>query len=119
MESLSLKENKENQNSNKENASTNANKKLISPKEYLNEKTTTKAKLNSKQTEAGSKPKSKEPKSKSKSKKHWKLNDFDIGKPLGRGKFGCVYLAREKKNKYICALKVVCACVCVCVCVCV
>jgi hypothetical protein len=24
------------------------------------------------------------------------LNDFDIGKPLGRGKFGHVYLAREK-----------------------
>ena len=22
----------------------------------------------------------------------WKLSDFDIGKPLGRGKFGCVYL---------------------------
>jgi len=36
----------------------------------------------------------------------WKLSDFDIGKPLGRGKFGCVYLAREKRTKYICALKV-------------
>lgn len=34
------------------------------------------------------------------------LSDFDIGKPLGRGKFGCVYLAREKKSKFICALKV-------------
>jgi len=39
-------------------------------------------------------------------KRPWKLADFDIGKPLGRGKFGCVYLAREKKTKYICALKV-------------
>ncbi|XP_042396581.1 lysine histidine transporter-like 8 [Zingiber officinale] len=29
--------------------------------------------------------------------KRWTLNDFDIGKPLGRGKFGHVYLAREKK----------------------
>lgn len=39
-------------------------------------------------------------------KNRWKLSDFDIGKPLGRGKFGCVYLAREKNTKYICALKV-------------
>ena len=29
--------------------------------------------------------------------KRWTLNDFDIGKPLGRGKFGHVYLAREKR----------------------
>ena len=34
------------------------------------------------------------------------LSDFDIGKPLGRGKFGNVYLAREKNSKYIVALKV-------------
>jgi aurora kinase len=39
-------------------------------------------------------------------KKEWKLADFDIGKPLGRGKFGNVYLAREKNSKYIVALKV-------------
>lgn len=38
--------------------------------------------------------------------KHWQLADFDIGKPLGRGKFGNVYLAREKQSKYIVALKV-------------
>jgi len=38
--------------------------------------------------------------------KQWTLNDFEIGKPLGRGKFGTVYLAREKKTKYIVALKV-------------
>lgn len=44
-------------------------------------------------------------KSKSKKKK-WRLSDFDIGKPLGRGKFGCVYLARERSAKYIVALKV-------------
>lgn len=31
---------------------------------------------------------------------------FDIGKPLGKGKFGRVYLAREKSTGYICALKV-------------
>ncbi|XP_073233742.1 aurora kinase C-like [Porites lutea] len=36
----------------------------------------------------------------------WCLDDFDIGKPLGKGKFGNVYLAREKKSKYIVALKV-------------
>ena len=34
------------------------------------------------------------------------MNDFDIGRPLGKGKFGNVYLAREKKSKYIVALKV-------------
>eukprot|EP00794_Sanderia_malayensis_P019128 gene19129-21045_t len=38
--------------------------------------------------------------------KRWSLDDFDIGKPLGRGKFGRVYLAREKKSKFIVALKV-------------
>ena len=66
-------------------------------------------------------------------KKRWRLEDFDIGKPLGRGeslftnviawmdtcipnlvspfagKFGSVYLAREKKSKFVVALKV---CVC-------
>lgn len=34
------------------------------------------------------------------------LNDFEIGKPLGKGKFGRVYLAREKSTGFICALKV-------------
>lgn len=38
--------------------------------------------------------------------KTWTLNDFDIGKPLGKGKFGNVYLAREKASKFIVALKV-------------
>ncbi|KAG6524457.1 hypothetical protein ZIOFF_014366 [Zingiber officinale] len=38
--------------------------------------------------------------------KRWTLNDFDIGKPLGRGKFDYVYLAREKKSNHIVALKV-------------
>lgn len=41
-----------------------------------------------------------------KQKKVWTLSDFDIGKPLGKGKFGNVYLAREKKTKFIVALKV-------------
>eukprot|EP00727_Mastigamoeba_balamuthi_P002503 m51a1_g1225 putative aurora kinase a (328) ;mRNA; f:512704-514080 len=34
------------------------------------------------------------------------VNDFDIGLSLGHGKFGSVYLAREKKSKYVVALKV-------------
>lgn len=29
--------------------------------------------------------------------KQWSLDDFEIGKPLGKGKFGRVYLAREVK----------------------
>jgi hypothetical protein len=37
----------------------------------------------------------------------WNLNDFEIGKPLGRGKFGRVYLARERHNEYIVAIKVI------------
>lgn len=36
----------------------------------------------------------------------WQLTDFDIGKRLGKGKFGEVFLAREKNSKFICALKV-------------
>mmetsp|Transcript_456 Transcript_456/g.1286 ORF Transcript_456/g.1286 Transcript_456/m.1286 type:complete len:324 (+) Transcript_456:65-1036(+) len=36
----------------------------------------------------------------------WSLKDFEIGKPLGKGKFGSVYLAREKRSKYIVAIKV-------------
>ena len=37
---------------------------------------------------------------------HWLIDDFEIGKPLGKGKFGNVFLAREKKSRYIVALKV-------------
>eukprot|EP00882_Tetradesmus_deserticola_P014665 GHRQ01015603.1.p2 GENE.GHRQ01015603.1~~GHRQ01015603.1.p2 ORF type:complete len:177 (+),score=45.24 GHRQ01015603.1:226-756(+) len=44
--------------------------------------------------------------SSSKQQQTWQLSDFDIGRPLGRGKFGNVYLAREKKSQYIVALKV-------------
>jgi serine/threonine protein kinase len=38
--------------------------------------------------------------------KRWSITDFEIGRPLGRGKFGHVYLAREKESKYIVALKI-------------
>ncbi|KRX02366.1 Protein kinase-like domain [Pseudocohnilembus persalinus] len=36
----------------------------------------------------------------------WSINDFQIARPLGKGQFGKVYLAREKKSQYIVALKV-------------
>ena len=42
----------------------------------------------------------------SKQGKRWSVYDFEIGKPLGHGKFGNVYLAREKQSKYVVALKV-------------
>lgn len=35
----------------------------------------------------------------------WSLDNFELGKRLGRGKFGRVYMAREKKTGYIVALK--------------
>ncbi|XP_020822492.1 aurora kinase B isoform X1 [Phascolarctos cinereus] len=35
-----------------------------------------------------------------------KIDDFEIGRPLGKGKFGNVYLAREKNSQFIVALKV-------------
>lgn len=41
-----------------------------------------------------------------KAKAKWTLDNFEIGRPLGKGKFGNVYLAREKKSKFVVALKV-------------
>lgn len=38
--------------------------------------------------------------------KFWQLDDFEIGRPLGKGKFGNVYLAREKSSHMVLALKV-------------
>lgn len=38
--------------------------------------------------------------------KKWVLTDFDIGRPLGKGKFGNVYLARHKDTSFIIAMKV-------------
>ncbi|EME43765.1 hypothetical protein DOTSEDRAFT_171608 [Dothistroma septosporum NZE10] len=38
--------------------------------------------------------------------KQWHLGMFEIGKPLGKGKFGRVYLARERSSGFVCALKV-------------
>jgi aurora kinase, other len=38
--------------------------------------------------------------------KKFHLGMFEIGKPLGKGKFGRVYLARERSSGFVCALKV-------------
>ncbi|KAH7121233.1 serine/threonine-protein kinase-like protein [Dendryphion nanum] len=38
--------------------------------------------------------------------KQWHLGMFEIGKPLGKGKFGRVYLAKERNSGFVCALKV-------------
>lgn len=38
--------------------------------------------------------------------KQFHLGMFEIGRPLGKGKFGRVYLARERTTGFICALKV-------------
>ncbi|XP_028853944.1 aurora kinase A [Denticeps clupeoides] len=39
-------------------------------------------------------------------KKRWSLDNFEIGRALGKGKFGNVYLARERQTMFILALKV-------------
>lgn len=36
----------------------------------------------------------------------WSTKDFELGAPLGRGKFGRVYLAREKQTKFMVAMKI-------------
>ena len=38
--------------------------------------------------------------------KTFHLGMFEIGKPLGKGKFGRVYLAKERSTGFVCALKV-------------
>lgn len=45
-------------------------------------------------------------------RRQWVLDDFEIGRPLGKGKFGNVYLAREKKTHTVLALKVSCTVFC-------
>lgn len=40
------------------------------------------------------------------SERVWQYSDFEIGKPLGRGKFGNVYLAKELDSGKTVALKV-------------
>ncbi|CAL8088732.1 unnamed protein product [Calicophoron daubneyi] len=41
-------------------------------------------------------------------RRKWSLKDLDIGKKLGEGTFGSVYLAREKQSRFVIALKVLC-----------
>ncbi|KAK4871941.1 hypothetical protein RN001_016065 [Aquatica leii] len=36
---------------------------------------------------------------------NWSLSDFELGTRLGRGKFGRVFIARERKTGYVVALK--------------
>jgi len=42
-----------------------------------------------------------------KKKKSFALSDFEVGRSLGKGKFGHVYLARTKADKKVIALKVI------------
>lgn len=60
----------------------------------------------SQRTQQPSKESEKPQSSQQGTRKKWSLANFDIGKPLGKGKFGNVYLAREKESKFIVALKV-------------
>lgn len=36
----------------------------------------------------------------------WSTDDFELGSPLGKGKFGRVYVARERETKFMVAMKV-------------
>lgn len=38
--------------------------------------------------------------------RRWTLADFEIARRLGSGKFGDVFLARERRSKFVVALKV-------------
>jgi len=58
------------------------------------------------QTTTMAKPETKAENQGQKSKAKWTLDNFEIGRPLGRGKFGNVYLSREKQSKFMVALKV-------------
>ncbi|WVZ60671.1 hypothetical protein U9M48_010662 [Paspalum notatum var. saurae] len=40
-------------------------------------------------------------------RQEWSMSDFEIGRYIGEGKFGKVYLAREKQSGYVVALKVI------------
>ncbi|CAG8487428.1 2871_t:CDS:2, partial [Acaulospora morrowiae] len=46
-------------------------------------------------------------KAKNASRKVWSLDDFEVGDPLGQGRFGRVFMAKEKKSGTIVALKVI------------
>ena len=46
-------------------------------------------------------------KEKEKEKKSLDLGDFYMGKKLGRGKFGDVFLVKHKATGFVCALKII------------
>ena len=56
---------------------------------------------NSNELRISTKMASQNPAEEENSKRHWSLEDFEIGKPLGRGKFGIVYVAREVKVRFL------------------
>ncbi|KAL7298535.1 hypothetical protein TKK_0008311 [Trichogramma kaykai] len=70
-----------------------------------NKDTVTDSKPKKQESSTSSIPQSKTGNQKEK-KKQWAITDFDIGRALGKGKFGNVYLAREKQSKFIVAMKV-------------
>jgi len=43
------------------------------------------------------------------SEKPWSKKDFSIGKPVGKGRFGTCFLAKEKRSnqQMVCVLKVI------------
>ena len=36
----------------------------------------------------------------------WSIDDFDVGSVIGEGRFGKVFIVREKKSKFLCVLKI-------------
>ncbi|CAF0824830.1 unnamed protein product [Didymodactylos carnosus] len=47
-----------------------------------------------------------ETKPKNETSTSWSINDFEIGQPLGKGRFGYVYCGREKRTRFLVALKI-------------
>lgn len=41
-----------------------------------------------------------------KKQRFWTIDDFDVGSVIGEGRFGKVFIAREKKSKFLCVLKI-------------
>lgn len=41
------------------------------------------------------------------SPRYWSIDDFDVGDVIGEGRFGKVFVAREKKSHFICVLKII------------
>lgn len=88
----------------------NANLQKVSPESFKipavpsNRPLCTKSNMNENKEQPSSSAKN--DMKKDEKKKTWSLSDFDLGRALGKGKFGNVYLAREKESHYVVALKV-------------